>query len=223
MANARRCGLFSDTTSPCTRPSSAPPSPKGNSEDLSYSRGISSDEPLNSQWLAWCEQERRKRVAWAIFSYDSSFSTLSNRRGGISLNDIKARLPCEEKMWEAPTAAVWAATLPPITIPNASLAYRGMPFVPTLRDVIARKLDPKEIPSWAKELCAWALGRVLWDFREMEQTAQGCGMNGVSGLGLPALTEGLKQTKETALAALTSLGEAAWKNEGGECDKVHSK
>lgn len=113
--------------------------------------------------------------------------------------------------------------LPPTTAPNASLAYRGMPFFPTLRDVIAGKLDPKEIPSWGKELCAWALGRMLWDFKEMEQTAQGCGVNGVSGLGLPALTEGLKQTKETALAALTALGEAAWKEEGGECDKVHSK
>lgn len=223
--------MFSDTTSPCTRPSSVPGSPRGNtsnSEEPPYTRGclasLNGDEQLmHNRWLAWVEQEKRKRVAWAIFSYDSSFSTLSNRRGDISLNDIKSRLPCEEQMWEAPTAEAWAAMLPPTTAPNASLAYRGMPFFPTLRDVIAGKLDPKEIPSWGKELCAWALGRMLWDFKEMEQTAQGCGVNGVSGLGLPALTEGLKQTKETALAALTALGEAAWKEEGGECDKVHSK
>lgn len=178
---------------------------------------------MNARWLAWCDQERRKRVAWAIFSYDSSFSTLSNRRGDISLTDIKARLPCEEKMWEAPTALAWAAILPPASAPNACLAYRGMRFFPTLRDVIAGKLSPKELPSWGKELCAWALARMLWDFKEMEQTAQGCGVNGVRGLGLPALTEGLKQTKETALAALTALDEAAWENDDGECDKVHSR
>ncbi|RPB25211.1 hypothetical protein L211DRAFT_783418 [Terfezia boudieri ATCC MYA-4762] len=230
VANARRCGLFSDTTSPCTRPPSVPSSPRGNTIDIEespYRRGslatlCSGEQQLNARWLAWVEQEKRKRVVWAIFSYDSSFSTLSNRRGDISLNDIKSRLPCEEKMWEAPTAEAWAAMLPTPTAHNASLAYRGMPFFPTLHDVIARKLDPKEIPSWGKELCAWALGRMLWDFKEMEQTAQGCGVNGVSGLGLPVLTEGLKQTKETALAALTALGEAAWKNCGGECDKVHS-
>ncbi|KAF8474190.1 fungal-specific transcription factor domain-containing protein [Kalaharituber pfeilii] len=229
VANARRCGLFSDTTSPCTRPPSPPSSPKGNvvCDELGFTRSNDAqanvdEHHLQARWLAWCEQEKRKRVAWAIFSYDSSFSTLSNRRGDISLNDIKARLPCEEKMWEAPTALAWAAMLPPASAPNASLAFRGMPFYPTLRDVISGKLAPKEIPSWGKELCAWALGRLLWDFKEMEQTALGCGVNGLGGLGLPALTEGLKRTKETALAALTALGEAAWESEDGECDKVHS-
>ncbi|KAI5807707.1 fungal-specific transcription factor domain-containing protein [Peziza echinospora] len=227
VSNARRCGLFNDTTSCYTPPNSTPPtSPRALITHEEYTRSsvnVNDDERhLNAQWASWCEQEKRKRVAWAIISYDCSFSTLSNRRGSICMNDIKARLPCDEAMWEAPTAHAWAALLPPPNFLNSKTVYRGMPFSATLRDVISGKQSPKEIPSWGKELCAWALGRLLWDFREMEQTALGCGLRGAaSGLGLPALTDGLRETKEAVLSALGTLGDAAWENEQEELDSLH--
>lgn len=115
-------------------------------------------------------------------------------------------------------------------------AGKGAPFYPTLRDVISEKIPPESLTSWGKRLCAQAMGRVLWDFKELEESvlnvggsSTNSGLGSGNGLGLPMLSPGLKPAKETLLKSLMSLCECIREREmeGGvregevEGDRVH--
>lgn len=80
------------------------------------------------------------------------------------------------------------------------------------------------------------MGRILWDFKELEESVLNVGgsSNNVGpgnggGLGLPMLSPGLKPAKETLLKSLMSLCECIREREleGGvregevEGDRVH--
>lgn len=241
IGNARRIGLFSGTVSPpSSSPPSAPNSPGSSNSDL---RGKSTEdtplqrdtnEKLEARWNAWRKQEELKRLAWSIFEYDCSFSTLSNRRGAITLNDISTRMPCAEALWEAPNAQAWASLLELRTFTQTPYADKGTLFYPTLRDVISEKVSPETLTSWGKRLCAQAMGRILWDFKELEESVlsvggTSTGLASGGGLGLPMLSPGLKPAKETLLKSLMGLCECIQEKQmdGGpregevEGDKVH--
>ncbi|KAK9248538.1 fungal-specific transcription factor domain-containing protein [Lipomyces tetrasporus] len=178
VSNARSMGLFS-------------PPPK---ETVFSVRGDESDEELEKLWHAWRDEEMGKRLAWSVFEYDSSISTLSSRRGCMALNDLCNDMPCDERLWEAPTAREWAAYAFPAGQKNLA---RGLPFYPTLRDLIAGAISPDVVPNWGKRLCAQAMGRILWDFRELEDSA-------LSRI-LPVPPTDYSQSKETLLRALMYL------------------
>ncbi|KAK9464840.1 fungal-specific transcription factor domain-containing protein [Lipomyces arxii] len=131
-------------------------------------RGDESDTELESLWHAWRDEEMGKRLAWSIFEYDCSISTLSSRRSMIALCDLCNDIPCDERLWEAATAREWAA----YAFPNGrKVIPQGIPFYPMLRDLMAGTLQPDVIPNWGKRLFAQAVGRILWDFRELEDSA----------------------------------------------------
>lgn len=142
-------------------------------------------------------------------------------------------MPCAEALWEAPNAQAWASLLESGTFVLSPYADKGAPFYPTLRDVISEKIPPESLTSWGKRLCAQAMGRVLWDFKELEESVLSVGgssSNGGGGLGLPMLSPGLKPAKETLLKSLMSLCECIRERqlEGGvrdsevEGDRVHT-
>ncbi|KAK9240298.1 fungal-specific transcription factor domain-containing protein [Lipomyces kononenkoae] len=178
VSNARSMGLFS-------------PPPK---ETVFSVRGDESAEQLERLWHAWRDEEMGKRLAWSVFEYDSSISTLSSRRGCMALNDLCNDMPCDERLWEAPTAREWAAYAFP---PGQNTLARGLPFYRTLRDLIAGAISPDVVPNWGKRLCAQAIGRILWDFRELEDSA-------LSRI-LPDPPTDYSQSKETLLRALIYL------------------
>lgn len=79
------------------------------------------------------------------------------------------------------------------------------------------------------------MGRILWDFKELEESVLSVGGSSASvlgsggGLGLPMLSPGLKPAKETLLKSLMALCEGIRERqmEGGvrdgevDGDKVH--
>lgn len=221
IGNARRIGLFSGTISPpASSPSSTPNSPgQSNVEDTSLPRDTNEPLPLEARWNTWRKQEELKRLAWSIFEYDCSFSTLSNRRGAITLNDISTSMPCAEALWEAPNAQAWAALLEPKHSTQLPCAEKGKLFYPTLRDVISEKVSPDNLTSWGKRLCSQAMGRILWDFKELEESVLSVGgtstggLGNGGGLGLPMLSPGLKPAKETLLKSLMTLCESIQKKQ----------
>lgn len=192
IGNARRIGLFSGAiASPApSTPSSAPPSPSlrpsnGRSTPSNDRRGAgeaaggsdryeAQESPpsllLESRWRDWREKEGLKRLAWGIFEYDSSFSTLSNRRGAITISDITIRIPCSEALWEAPTAAAWNTLLP------YEADIQGFLFFNTLKLIIAGRFCVKTLTSWGKRIFAQAMGRIMWDFKELEESVFSVGM-----------------------------------------------
>ena len=194
IGNARRIGLFSGAiSSPASStPSSAPPSPSlrpsnGRSSPSNDRRGAGGaaggndrheyESPsslpllLEARWRDWREKEGLKRLAWGIFEYDSSFSTLSNRRGAITISDITIRIPCSEALWEAPTAAAWNVLLP------HEADIQGFLFFKTLKLIIAGRFDVKTLTSWGKRIFAQAMGRIMWDFKELEESVFSVGMH----------------------------------------------
>ncbi|KAI5785793.1 fungal-specific transcription factor domain-containing protein [Geopyxis carbonaria] len=172
IGNSRRIGLFSGELSPSpSTPASAHESPSPHHTSSPHHPSSNSDPAhdisldLESRWRAWREIESLKRLAWSIFEYDSSFSTLSNRRGAITLSDITIRIPCSESLWEAPTAQAWHTLLT-----TTESDTRGMPFYTTLQAIISSRFSPRLLTSWGKRICAQAMGRMMWDFKELEES-----------------------------------------------------
>lgn len=149
---------------------------------------------LEATWLDWVEKERKKRIAWSAFEYDCTLSTLTSKRGAFNIAELPARLPCMESMWEAHSAQSWASLLSFTSSPAA-----GLPFYAILRDIIAQKPVLGSVPPWAKRLCAQAIGRMLWDLREIEDACS------PHILGLPSLVASHQETKRALLTSLTEL------------------
>jgi len=192
--NARRAGLFDSSSNLGTATPSGPH--VSSTEDPYLSKNDLSDSArLEARWLAWRDEEAEKRLAWCIFEYDCAISTLSNRRGNIAFNDMSMRIPCEEVLWEAPNAQAWATLYPRYK----SSPPKGLPFYPVLRDVISGKAKPTILPNWGKRLCSQVIARIIWDFKELEDSA----LNRC--LALPSLTPGLRPAKDTLLKALMVL------------------
>lgn len=149
---------------------------------------------LESKWLRWRDKEMEKRMAWSVFEFDCTLCTLTSKRGAFSIAELPARLPCSESVWEAHSSQAWASMLP-----FASSPATGLLFYPLLRDIIAQKPALAQVPAWAKRLCAQAIGRLLWDLREIEDAST------PSILGLPSLGRAHNETKTTLLKSLTAL------------------
>lgn len=228
IGSARRIGLFSGRVSPpSSSPGSAPGSP--NPKTTRDEDNCNEKEAIEVRWRRWYVKEKLRRLAWSIFEYDCSFSTLSNRRGAITLNDISTRMPCAEALWQAPTAQAWGALLESGVLPPG--AEKGTPFYPTLRDVISGKMSPENLTSWGRRLCAQAIGRILWDFKELEESvlSEGSSAGNDGGLGLPMLSPGLKPAKEKLLKSLMVICEgvrerqmeAGWRDGEVDGDRAH--
>ncbi|PUU78567.1 fungal-specific transcription factor domain-domain-containing protein [Tuber borchii] len=228
IGSARRIGLFSGRVSPpSSSPGSAPGSP--NPKTTRDEDNCNEKEAIEVRWRRWYVKEKLRRLAWSIFEYDCSFSTLSNRRGAITLNDISTRMPCAEALWQAPTAQAWGALLESGVLPPG--AEKGTPFYPTLRDVISGKMSPENLTSWGRRLCAQAIGRILWDFKELEESvlSESSSAGNDGGLGLPMLSPGLKPAKEKLLKSLMVICEgvrerqmeAGWRDGEVDGDRAH--
>ncbi|KAF2184126.1 hypothetical protein K469DRAFT_634275 [Zopfia rhizophila CBS 207.26] len=149
---------------------------------------------LEAAWLQWRDKEMEKRMAWSVFEFDCTLSTLTSKRGAFRIAELPSRLPCSESIWEAHSAQAWAAILPFATCPPA-----GLPFYTLLRDVIAQKPGLDSVPAWAKRLCVHAIDRMLYDMRELEDASA------PNILGLSSLTVAHRETKRALLASLTLL------------------
>lgn len=133
-------------------------------------------------------------MAWAVFEYDCTLSTLSSKRGAFGIAELPARLPCSENLWEAHSAQAWASMISFSTSPP-----EGLLFYPFLRDIIAQKSVLEAAPAWAKRICSQAIGRLLWDLQEVEDAST------PNVLGLPSLTVAHESTKSTLLKSLSNL------------------
>ncbi|TGZ83462.1 hypothetical protein EX30DRAFT_393077 [Ascodesmis nigricans] len=191
IGNARRIGLF--TREPTF--SSAPPSSPGSPTTTDPPRPSTPPPDLQSRWLEWRDRESLRRLAWSIFEYDSSFSTLSNRRGAITVSDISIRVPCSESLWEAPDALTWHRLCE-----SGQHDIVGAPFYKTLKDVIAGRFEGDKITAWGKRICAHAIARIMWDFRDLEDSV----------LSVSAIDKsGFKPAKDTLLKSLGTVCEGS--------------
>jgi len=62
---------------------------------------------LHTQWIAWKEQEERKRTLFSIFILSSMLTSAYNQPPTIMNSEILLDLPCDEDLWTAETAQEW--------------------------------------------------------------------------------------------------------------------
>jgi hypothetical protein len=70
-------------------------------------REAGQEDDLHSQWIKWKVGEERKRCLFAIFTLSSLLTTAYNQTPTIMNSEILLDLPCEEELYEAPTAEAW--------------------------------------------------------------------------------------------------------------------
>lgn len=167
---------------------------------LSASRTpVSGGEPhstVDGAWRTWIAREQERRAAWAAFEYDCSICTLTGRRGAVDLGELPQQLPCLETLWEAASATAWYALRS--RLPSSS-------YSPSLSEVLKTASSTNQdhglvLGSWAKQLCAQVVGRLLWDLKQLEVVTvpQHLGL-------LSSLPDAHRQSKEEMLGLMRSL------------------
>ena len=156
-----------------------------------------SQDSLEHAWTQWRDTELKKRVAWAVFEFDCTLSTLTSKRGAFNISELPPRLPCSESLWEAHSAKAWMSM-----VGFSSGPSEGKLLYPTLQTTIAGKPEVKSIPSWGRRLCLMILGRYLWDLRELEEAAS------TRVLGLPSLASAHQSTRSNLLHAMSTFNDS---------------
>ncbi|KAJ9641667.1 hypothetical protein H2204_002729 [Knufia peltigerae] len=152
-----------------------------------------------NEWLRWKDQEEEKRIAWSVFEYDCSLCTLTSKRGAVDLTELPSHLPCAEPLWDAPSAQAWNALHS-----RVSLTARGAPTSRILRNLLAGKEVPLDLPAWSKRLCAQYIGRLLWDLKQLDIMATN------EYLKLPSMSAAQQHTKSMLLHGLNTICESMY-------------
>jgi hypothetical protein len=168
----------------------------GNKIDYNSLKKLNPDD-LEQTWNNWRDSELEKRIAWSVFEFDCTLSTLTGKRGTFSVSELPVKLPCSENLWDAPSSNAWASVASFSASPPG-----GIPFYPLLRSIISRKLVPDFVPSWSKRICALVISRLLWDLREMRDASA------PDVLGLSSLSDSHKAALQKLLDSLMAINDS---------------
>ncbi|CCG80953.1 C2H2 type zinc finger domain protein [Taphrina deformans PYCC 5710] len=83
---------------------------------------------LEEKWIAWGRIESLKRISVSLMRLDSAYGTFLRSAPIIRVANLEVLLPCDDKLFEAPTAQAWYTLLeeesypivmPPMTLMNS--------------------------------------------------------------------------------------------------------
>lgn len=64
---------------------------------------------IHSQWMQWKAREERKRTLFAVFILSSLLTSAYNHAPALTNSEIRLELPCDECLWAAESAEIWAS------------------------------------------------------------------------------------------------------------------
>lgn len=67
------------------------------------------EEEESESWAAWVARESARRLAYCAWLLDSQQVLLFDLLPAIPSDILRARVPCAEELWEAPSEAAWHA------------------------------------------------------------------------------------------------------------------
>lgn len=79
-------------------------------ESSSSSSVVAQDgEEEEESWAAWVARESARRLAYCAWLLDSQQVLLFDLLPAVPVDILRARLPCSEELWEAPSEPAWRA------------------------------------------------------------------------------------------------------------------
>ncbi|GAC73203.1 FOG: Zn-finger [Moesziomyces antarcticus T-34] len=87
---------------------------------------------IDERWTAWIAWESGRRTAWSTLVSETELSVHWNLPEAFAPNEITGKLPCDDRLWEAPTAIEWMQTAKMLAPPLRGLqpgAGDGMPSI----------------------------------------------------------------------------------------------
>lgn len=91
-------------------------------EDISPPR-LPADVTLEDRWTAWVAWESGRRTAWSTLVSETELSIHWNLPEPFAPDELTGKLPCDDRLWEAPSAIEWAQTA--IFLSSASRVFEG--------------------------------------------------------------------------------------------------
>lgn len=184
-----------------------------NSDEIhdDYTATDRSEQDVVSQWEQWRDTERKVRLAWAIFEYDCTLSSLTNRKGTVDVHELPDHLPCAESLWEAHSAHIWK-TLASVKSTQAV----GLHLPSLLQKTLSQRASLDDVPAWSKRICAQVFSQLLWDIKRIEIAS----MPGF--LGLPQMIAIHQPMNSILLKCLIRLRNSAL-NPISTSDLVHTQ
>lgn len=65
------------------------------------------NQATGDAWRSWVKREKMLRLAYTTWVIDRQFTLLYDLDPLVPTDLMRAPLPCLERVWEAPTAAIW--------------------------------------------------------------------------------------------------------------------
>ncbi|GAC93910.1 hypothetical protein PHSY_001478 [Pseudozyma hubeiensis SY62] len=76
-------------------------------ENISPPR-LPAETTLDERWTAWVSWESGRRTAWSTLVSETELSMHWNLPEPFAPDELTGKLPCDDRLWEAPTAIEWA-------------------------------------------------------------------------------------------------------------------
>lgn len=76
-------------------------------ENISPPR-LPAETTLNERWTAWVSWESGRRTAWSTLVSETELSMHWNLPEPFAPDELTGKLPCDDRLWEAPSAIEWA-------------------------------------------------------------------------------------------------------------------
>ncbi|KAI0837874.1 fungal-specific transcription factor domain-containing protein [Hypoxylon sp. FL0890] len=117
-------------------------------------------------WREWVEAEEKKRLALLCFMWDTQHAVLFCQSLCMSAFELRLPLPCNQALWEAPTAAEWS---------RLSLTTAPEPmYLLALKSYITRETHRvPNLNSLSRIIVFHGLMSIFWDMRRRDQTSLG--------------------------------------------------
>jgi hypothetical protein len=157
-------------------------------------------DSVHMEWRAWVNHEQKLRVAWMVVEYDCSLSILTGRPCAIALAHLPRVFPCEDALYNAPSAYAWAE----LVANNSSLQGPAVSSIITL--TLNRLNLPDTASSWTKRLCAHIFERLLRGLLDPDQ--QNSTIASAREINLH-LTSSLSIIQKKLLWSISYLGKSA--------------
>lgn len=90
-------------------------------EDISPPR-LPADATTENRWAAWVAWESGRRTAWSTLVSETELSLHWNLPEPFAPNELTGKLPCDDRLWEAPSAVEWAQTAMALSSIHSALA-----------------------------------------------------------------------------------------------------